>query len=140
MDGDDSMGWVTVALTYFALALMYGCLLAMAAAEAAACFRRWRGRRDNLLAAERLLESVDDVPYQQLPDDDADEGGSSSCVVCLAEYERGERCFVLPGCAHTFHRGCIAPWLRQGKNTCPICRETLAAPAQQCINTAENMV
>ncbi|OEL28716.1 hypothetical protein BAE44_0010266, partial [Dichanthelium oligosanthes] len=60
----------------------------------------------------------------------------------LVEYQRGERCLVLPGCTHIFHKGCVARWLRQGKATCPICRATIVAmPAEQCIiSTAEDMV
>nr|CAB3459155.1 unnamed protein product [Digitaria exilis] len=123
-------------LWYITLALIYGSLLFMIFSELLGCFRQWRSRRDAELAADRLLESVPDVSYQQLP-------GQECCVVCMEEYEHGERCFVMPGCAHMFHRGCIAPWVRQGNTTCPLCRASLAAvpPAQHsCITTPEDMV
>ncbi|KAL6642147.1 hypothetical protein ACP70R_020328 [Stipagrostis hirtigluma subsp. patula] len=140
MDGDDPTDWLTVALTYFALALMYGSLLAMAISEVAAWLRRWRSRRACSLAVDRLLDAVPDVPYHRLAAG-PDEGETSDyCVICMVEYGGGDTCFVLPGCEHMFHRDCVATWLRQGKNTCPVCRATVAIPGEQLINTADNMV
>ncbi|RCV36843.1 hypothetical protein SETIT_8G014300v2 [Setaria italica] len=137
-----------MALWYFTLALIYGSLIFMAICEILACYQRWRSRRDAELAADRLLESVADVSYHQLPDaaaaEDESAAAPSSCVICMEDYRESERCFVLPGCAHTFHRGCIAPWLRQPNTTCPICRRrptVVIPPAQQrFISTAEDMV
>ncbi|TVU27282.1 hypothetical protein EJB05_29954, partial [Eragrostis curvula] len=137
------MDWLNIALVCFTMTVMYGSMLFILVSEVAACIRRWRSRRDKLLAVDRLLETVDDVPYQRLPAGDGDDD-DEGCVICLAEYEHGEGRFVLPGCAHTFHRDCIAPWLRQGNGTCPVCRATVrAAAAEQhrvIIDTAENMV
>ena len=109
--------------------------------EVLAALKRWRSK----LAGERLLDSVPDVPYHPLPDSDAAAAGEGSppscCVICIEDYERGERCFVMPGCAHMFHRECMRKWLRQGNNpTCPICRAKLVAPAEQRVSTAEDMV
>jgi len=116
--------------------------------EVLAALKRWRSK----LAGERLLDSVPDVPYHPLPDSDAAAAGEGSppscCVICIEEYERGERCFVMPGCAHMFHRQCMRKWLRQGNPTCPICRATLllapaaaaAAEEERRISTAEDMV
>ncbi|KAF8706359.1 hypothetical protein HU200_030621 [Digitaria exilis] len=87
---------VMLCLWYITLALIYGSLLFMIFSELLGCFRQWRSRRDAELAADRLLESVPDVSYQQLP-------GQECCVVCMEEYEHGERCFVMPGCAHMQH-------------------------------------
>ncbi|XP_063003227.1 E3 ubiquitin-protein ligase RNF167-like [Elgaria multicarinata webbii] len=48
-----------------------------------------------------------------------------SCVICMAEFEAGERLKILP-CGHAFHNTCINTWLliqpRDGK-TCPICKQ-----------------
>ncbi|CAN6357380.1 unnamed protein product [Urochloa humidicola] len=104
---------VLLGLSYLSIALMLGSLLLMAISELVVpCIRRWRSRRDAELAADRLLESVGDVSYHQLPDAAAEDTASSSCVICVEDYRESERRFVLPGCAHTFHRECIAPWLR----------------------------
>ncbi|CAN6325608.1 unnamed protein product [Urochloa humidicola] len=114
---------------------MLGSLLLMAISELVSCIRRWRSRRDAKLAADRLLESVADVSYHQLPD-----AGASSCVICVEEYRESERRFVLPGCAHTFHRECIATWLRQGNATCPLCRCSAQLQPPRIISTPEDMV
>ncbi|CAL5098634.1 unnamed protein product [Urochloa decumbens] len=146
MEGDDPMTRVLLGLSYVSIALMFGSLIFLGISELVACVRRWRSRREAKLAADRLLESVADVSYHQLPDA-AEDAASSSCVICVEDYGESERRFVLPGCAHTFHRGCIAPWLRQGNTTCPLCRSRPTAagiplpPAQpHRISTAEDMV
>jgi hypothetical protein len=151
------MNWATMmsVLYYtftFGLIYLAGGLLYLAVSELAACFRSWRSAS----AAERILDSVPDVPYLPLPDQEASTGGeggqsssSCSCVICIAEYARGEGRFVMPGCGHAFHRRCIAEWLWQGKTTCPICRATaiVAGPpageeevVAAAVSTAEEMV
>lgn len=47
------------------------------------------------------------------------------CAVCLEQYKDPR---VLP-CAHSFCKRCIEPLLQQGKRTCPVCRESIAASA-----------
>ena len=51
------------------------------------------------------------------------------CSICLDDFEKGEKCILLPckdGESHYFHSGCdtcsgIKEWLKR-KNTCPMCR------------------
>lgn len=52
--------------------------------------------------------------YQQGMSNDTD------CSICQTSFEQGNRLIVLP-CNHSFHQGCVAPWLMQS-NTCPLCR------------------
>ncbi|CAN6339357.1 unnamed protein product [Urochloa humidicola] len=131
---------VLLGLSYLSIALMFGSLILMALSELVSCIRRWRSRRDAKLAADRLLESVADVSYHQLPDAAAeDTASSSSCVICVEDYRESERRSVLPGCSHTFHRECIAPWLRQGNATCPLCRRRPQLQ-HRSISTPEDMV
>ncbi|KAL7551823.1 hypothetical protein ACHAWF_015017 [Thalassiosira exigua] len=45
---------------------------------------------------------------------------STTCSICIEEFEPGERLRVLPRCDHLFHTECILPWLteRQGEFGC----------------------
>lgn len=47
--------------------------------------------------------------------------GQDTCAICLDGYECDNRVRVL-GCEHVFHTGCIDPWLRRGRPTCPLCQ------------------
>ncbi|KAF7070182.1 hypothetical protein CFC21_075726 [Triticum aestivum] len=53
---------------------------------------------------------------------------STSCAVCLGEYDRGDVLRVLPDCAHSFHRPCVDQWLRL-RPSCPVCRTPPSTPA-----------
>ena len=56
---------------------------------------------------------------------------SSSCTICLSEYELGDEVVRSPNdrCSHVFHLDCILAWLslplRDG-GSCPCCREPFA--------------
>ena len=56
-------------------------------------------------------------------------GGAGSedddCAICLGAFEDGDLCSVMPGCQHEFHKACIAGWLKEGNDTCPLCRAEL---------------
>ncbi|PUZ70049.1 hypothetical protein GQ55_2G193200 [Panicum hallii var. hallii] len=53
--------------------------------------------------------------------------GVSVCAVCTEEVTAGQAVVRLP-CAHWYHAGCIAPWLRI-RNNCPTCRAELPREA-----------
>ncbi|XP_063793391.1 RING finger protein 11-like [Pseudophryne corroboree] len=48
------------------------------------------------------------------------EEATQSCVICLMEYEEGERVIVLP-CSHRYHPSCISQWFETNLS-CPVCR------------------
>lgn len=45
---------------------------------------------------------------------------STTCALCLCDYETGDRVRELP-CEHRFHDICVDPWLMGGRRTCPVC-------------------
>lgn len=54
---------------------------------------------------------------------DPSTGGTTTCAICLCDYEAGDVVRELP-CSgmHCFHARCVDTWLAM-KSTCPICRE-----------------
>lgn len=51
-------------------------------------------------------------------------GIDGECVICLLEFEAGDRVRVLPKCFHGFHVHCIDKWL-SSHTSCPKCRNCL---------------
>lgn len=53
----------------------------------------------------------------------------SDCAICLEEI-RGDNQHVayIEQCCHTFHRQCLTPWLKEGRKTCPMCRQEPMSP------------
>lgn len=49
---------------------------------------------------------------------------STSCSICLSNYEETDTVRILPECKHFFHVKCVDPWLKLN-STCPICRKPL---------------
>lgn len=71
-------------------------------------------------ASEELLASLPSEEYTLLPE------GQCTCVVCLCEFEGGEKLRRLP-CGHKFHGPCVDKWLRRNK-LCPLCLHDASAP------------
>ncbi|XP_059307935.1 RING-H2 finger protein ATL78-like [Lycium ferocissimum] len=59
-------------------------------------------------------------------------GIDSECVICLSEFEVGEKVKVLPKCNHGFHVKCIDKWLNS-HSTCPTCRHCLIKTCQKIV-------
>jgi len=49
------------------------------------------------------------------------------CAVCLCQISDGGKIRTLPGCHHSFHLRCIAPWFNN-HSTCPLCRNNVTLP------------
>lgn len=46
------------------------------------------------------------------------------CAICLNDFRDGETLRLLP-CMHSFHDGCIRPWLLQSSSLCPLCKQSV---------------
>jgi hypothetical protein len=47
---------------------------------------------------------------------------STTCSICIEEFEVGEKIRLLPRCGHGFHTECILPWLSERQGCCPFCK------------------
>jgi len=47
---------------------------------------------------------------------------STSCSICIDEFEEGEKIRLLPLCGHGYHTDCILPWLTERQGCCPYCK------------------
>jgi hypothetical protein len=56
------------------------------------------------------------VDQSTLPEDQR-----KQCVICISDFEVGEKIILHPGCKHTFHPDCIQVWFKKNL-TCPICK------------------
>lgn len=68
--------------------------------------------------------SVAALPERTLTEEEVNkmqDSDSKNCPICLSEYEAGEKMKTLP-CLHTFHSTCIDHWLKEGSDSCPICK------------------
>eukprot|EP00913_Durusdinium_trenchii_P025340 g23790.t1 len=57
------------------------------------------------------------------------------CVVCMEEFQPGDRVRPLPKCAHVFHASCLEQWIMTGNSReatkCPMCRRPALARKQE---------
>ncbi|XP_078159648.1 uncharacterized protein LOC144555254 isoform X1 [Carex rostrata] len=67
------------------------------------------------LPDDRISKCLKEATYRT-----CNESQGDSCVVCMEEYEKGDKMGTLR-CEHHFHTGCIKNWL-QMKNSCPVCK------------------
>ena len=102
--------------------------------------RLWQFHEENGPAIGSLLSSIGATeaeigrcPSRVLREDDdlvrgesaaASHSGvdSHSCSVCLEAYRVGDEVRTIP-CFHTFHVGCIDPWLSE-RAECPVCKHS----------------
>ena len=53
---------------------------------------------------------------------------STSCSICIDDFEDGETIRLLPRCGHAFHTECILPWLTERQGCCPCCKAPVICP------------
>jgi hypothetical protein len=75
------------------------------------------------------IESEEDLSAdrKRQPDDivHAAFESSTSCSICICDFELNEKVMLLPLCKHIFHTECITPWLTEKKRSCPLCSRTV---------------
>ena len=48
----------------------------------------------------------------------------NDCPICLEQINiESVKLAYIVECKHTFHKSCLIPWLKEGKKTCPMCRQ-----------------
>ena len=52
--------------------------------------------------------------------------GPSTCTICMDGFSVGQ-CRVSLPCMHLFHDECVAPWLGEGRDECPLCRASVSS-------------
>jgi hypothetical protein len=70
-------------------------------------------RREALTAHKARREPSPDQPHGMLH--------CKECAICLEHYRRHQLICGLP-CGHSYHEGCIMPWLYRDNHCCPKCR------------------
>jgi hypothetical protein len=72
--------------------------------------------------SQRVIESLPKFLF----DSERDSGSvGAACTICLAAFSDGDELSTLE-CVHSFHRDCLAPWLRDTAS-CPLCRTVVAS-------------
>mmetsp|Transcript_24522 Transcript_24522/g.58175 ORF Transcript_24522/g.58175 Transcript_24522/m.58175 type:complete len:803 (-) Transcript_24522:136-2544(-) len=56
---------------------------------------------------------------------------STTCSICIDEFEEGEPVRLLPRCGHAYHTDCILPWLTERQGHCPLCKVSVLTPSQR---------
>lgn len=56
---------------------------------------------------------------------------SSSCSICLEDFEVGEKVRLLPRCQHFYHTECVLPWLTERQGCCPMCKTPVLPESRQ---------
>ena len=85
------------------------------------CVKKYQKHK---LLAQRtnVIRSLPLVQYQSLILGEPE----IECSICCCEYEPDDMVARLK-CneRHMFHKACLTAWIKQGKNSCPICRSPI---------------
>ncbi|CAN6720288.1 unnamed protein product [Malus baccata var. baccata] len=115
------------------MAISFISLLAMSAVLATCFFvRRHRIRRERPQASrvqefhgmsKRLVKAMPSLKFTTVLEDNCT---SSTCAICLEDYNFGEKLRILP-CRHKFHAFCVDSWLTSWRTFCPVCKRDARA-------------
>lgn len=69
---------------------------------------------------KNVLSTLTKVPFDSTKHEEC-------CAICMEEFTKDDTLTVLKcNPKHYFHNHCIEDWVKKGKNTCPLCRVTIA--------------
>ncbi|KAM1250944.1 hypothetical protein TB2_032992 [Malus domestica] len=90
------------------------------------------------LKRARVVADDHDDEEDEDKDEDGDEVGERKkrrivhegevCCVCTEEFVAGSKDVKYLPCSHVFHGKCIGAWLRERKDSCPVCRYCVELP------------
>lgn len=85
---------------------------------------RLKRRRDRSRSRD-VLRSLSRIPFSSLAQN-VDEQPDEECIICFNSYTDADEVTQLTcNTKHIFHTACLSDWIRQGKNSCPICRQPI---------------
>ena len=79
---------------------------------------------DVLVDAMAKLEPFIKSPRKKRSDAGMKRGPRKTCCICL-DFLTKALAFFDSKCNHTAHQDCMDKWIREGKNSCPVCRSNL---------------
>jgi len=65
-------------------------------------------------------KTVSKAFLEELPHILAEQSGAMECSICLEDFDKSTVVVCLP-CCHCFHDACVAKWLTEKSNVCPLC-------------------
>ncbi|KAM1552223.1 hypothetical protein EV1_043954 [Malus domestica] len=73
--------------------------------------------------SKRLVKAMPSLKFTTVLEDNCT---SSTCAICLEDYNFGEKLRILP-CRHKFHAFCVDSWLTSWRTFCPVCKRDARA-------------
>ncbi|KAL6555401.1 hypothetical protein OROGR_006659 [Orobanche gracilis] len=81
----------------------------------------WRQRNRKADPEGAAVEQAEEIPTLIYAEGLKLAGEETECIICLSDFDIGEKIRVLDKCSHGFHLQCIQRWLAS-RSTCPTCR------------------